>query len=326
MAPNDQTLGNNELGAWRIYSLFMLLLQKGPLPSAEIYAVIYSDLSTDSALRTFSRDRAVLKQLGFAITEIKTGKEKSFYLSDSNFFDSSYDLSSEDANQLLVICNAILTDTTFVYQEELRNALSKIMGTFYSSDSGKPDSQKLSVSSQSKVFPVLYESLSSKQLINVTYTNSQGQIKQKHLGVMDFFVAQGLLYFVAQDFSSDTETASIKTFRVDRVLEAAILKNESFSIPEEFDSKDYDLLDFQLGLQAGTLTAFIPKNTLAAFEHFSQGQGDVELLSNGALWTVAYAHKDAALSWILAHGLIPRSPESLLAKWKVSLSEVANGR
>ena len=325
MAPNDQTLGNNELGAWRIYSLFMLLLQKGPLPSAEIYAVIYSDLSTDSALRTFSRDRAVLKQLGFAITEIKTGKEKSFYLSDSNFFDSSYDLSSEDANQLLVICNAILTDTTFVYQEELRNALSKIMGTFYSSDSGKPDSQKLSVSSQSKVFPVLYESLSSKQLINVTYTNSQGQIKQKHLGVMDFFVAQGLLYFVAQDFSSDTETASIKTFRVDRVLEAAILKNESFSIPEEFDSKDYDLLDFQLGLQAGTLTAFIPKNTLAAFEHFSQGQGDVELLSNGALWTVAYAHKDAALSWILAHGLIPRSPESLLTKWKESLSEVAHG-
>jgi len=325
MAPNDQTLGNNELGAWRIFSLFMLLLQKGPLPSTEIYTSIYSDLSTDSALRTFSRDRVVLKQLGFAITEIKTGKEKSFYLSDSNFFDSSYDLSSEDANQLLVICNAILTDTTFVYQEELRNALSKIMGTFYSSDSGKPDSQKLSVSSQSKVFPVLYESLSSKQLINVTYTNSQDQIKQKHLGVMDFFVAQGLLYFVAQDFSSDTETASIKTFRVDRVLEAAILKNESFSIPEEFDSKDYDLLDFQLGLQAGTLTAFIPKNTLAAFEHFSQGQGDVELLSNGALWTVAYAHKDAALSWILAHGLIPRSPESLLTKWKESLSEVAHG-
>ena len=325
MAPNDQTLGNNELGAWRIFSLFMLLLQKGPLPSAEIYTAIYSDLSTDSALRTFSRDRTVLKQLGFAITEVKTGKEKSFYLSDSNFFNSSYDLSPEDANQLLVICSAILTDTTFVYQEKLRNALSKIVGNFYSSDSGKPDSQKLSTSSQSKVFPVLYESLSSKQLVNVTYTNSQDQIKQKHLGVLDFFVSQGLLYFVAQDFSSGTESASIKTFRVDRVLDAAILKNESFSIPEEFDSKDYKLLDFQLGLQAGVLTAFVPKNILAAFEHFSQGQGDVELLSNGALWTVTYAHEDTALSWILAHGLIPRSPESLLAKWRESLSEVANG-
>lgn len=326
MAPNDQTLGNNELGAWRIFSLFMLLLQKGPLPSAEIYTAIYSDLSTDSALRTFSRDRAVLKQLGFAITEVKTGKEKSFYLSDSNFFDSSYDLSPEDANQLLVICSAILTDTTFVYQEKLRNALSKIVGNFYSSDSGKPDSQKLNASSQSKVFPVLYESLSSKQLVNITYTNSQDLVKQKDLGVLDFFVSQGLLYFVAQDFSSSTETASIKTFRVDRVLDAAILKNESFSIPEEFDSKDYTLLDFQLGLQAGVLTAFIPKNILAAFEHFSQGQGDVELLSNGALWTIAYAHEDTALSWILAHGLIPRSPESLLAKWKESLREVANGR
>ena len=325
MAPNDQTLGNNELGAWRIFSLFMLLLQKGPLPSAEIYTAIYSDLSTDSALRTFSRDRAVLKQLGFAITEVKTGKEKSFYLSDSNFFNSSYDLSPEDANQLLVICSAILTDTTFVYQEKLRNALSKIVGNFYSSDSGKPDSKKLSTSSQSKVFSVLYESLSSKQLVNVTYTNSQDLVKQKHLGVLDFFVSQGLLYFVAQDFSSGTESASIKTFRVDRVLDAAILKNESFSIPEEFDSKDYKLLDFQLGLQADTLTAFVPKNILAAFEHFSQGQGDVELLSNGALWTVTYAHEDTALSWILAHGLIPRSPESLLAKWKESLSEVANG-
>ena len=325
MAPNDQTLGNNELGAWRIFSLFMLLLQKGPLPSAEIYAAIYSDLSTDSALRTFSRDRTVLKQLGFAITEVKTGKEKSFYLSDSNFFDSSYDLSPEDANQLLVICSAILTDTSFVYQEKLRNALSKIVGNFYSSDSGKPDSKKLSASSQSKVFPVLYESLSSKQLVNITYTNSQDLVKQKDLGILDFFVSQGLLYFVAQDFSSSTETASIKTFRVDRVLDAAILKNEFFSIPEEFDSKDYKLLDFQLGLQAGVLTAFVPKNILAAFEHFSQGQGDVELLSNGALWTVAYAHEDTALSWILAHGLIPRSPKSLLAKWRESLSEVANG-
>ena len=325
MAPNDQTLGNNELGAWRIFSLFMLLLQKGPLPSAEIYTAIYSDLSTDSALRTFSRDRTVLKQLGFAITEVKTGKEKSFYLTDSNFFDSSYNLSPEDANQLLVICSAILTDTTFVYQEKLRNALSKIVGNFYSSDSGKPDSQKLNTSSQSKVFPVLYESLSSKQLVNITYTNSQDLVKQKDLGVLDFFVSQGLLYFVAQDFSSSTETASIKTFRVDRVLDAAILKNEFFSIPEEFDPKDYNLLDFQLGLQTGVLTAFIPKNILAAFEHFSQGQGDVELLSNGALWTVAYAHEDTALSWILAHGLIPRSPESLLTKWKESLSEVANG-
>ena len=326
MAPNDQTLGNNELGAWRIFSLFMLLLQKGPLPSAEIYTAIYSDLSTDSALRTFSRDRAVLKQLGFAITEVKTGKEKSFYLSDSNFFDSSYDLNPEDANQLLVICSAVLTDTTFVYQEKLRNALSKIVGNFYSSDSGKPDSQKLNASSQSKVFPVLYESLSSKQQVNITYTNSQDLVKQKDLGILDFFVSQGLLYFVAQDFSSNTETASIKTFRVDRILDAAILKNEFFSIPEEFDSNDYNLLDFQLGLQAGVLTAFIPKNILAAFEHFSQGQGDVELLSHGALWTVAYAHEDTALSWILAHGLIPRSPESLLAKWKESLSEVANGR
>ena len=326
MASNNQTLGNNKLGAWRIFSLFMMLLQKGPLPSSEVYAAVYSDLSTDSALRTFSRDRAVLKQLGFVITEIKTGKEKSFYLSDSNFFDSSYDLSPEDANQLLVICSAVLTDTTFVYQEELRNALSKIVGNFYSSDSDRPGSQKLSASSQSKVFPVLYESLSSKQRVKVTYTNSQEQVKQKHLGILDFFVSQGLLYFVAQDFSPNGKTTSIKTFRVDRVLDAAILKDERFSIPEDFDSNDYNLLDFQLGLQVGTLVAFVPKNILAAFEHFSQGQGDIELLPNGALWTVAYAHEDAALSWILAHGLIPRSPESLLSKWKESLSEVANDR
>ena len=326
MASNNQTLGNNELGAWRIFSLFMMLLQKGPLPSSKVYAAVYSDLSTDSALRTFSRDRAVLKQLGFVITEIKTGKEKSFYLSDSNFFDSSYDLSPEDANQLLVICSAVLTDTTFVYQEELRNALSKIVGNFYSSDSDRPGSQKLSASSQSKVFPVLYESLSSKQRVKVTYTNSQEQVKQKHLGILDFFVSQGLLYFVAQDFSPNGKTTSIKTFRVDRVLDAAILKDERFSIPEDFDSNDYNLLDFQLGLQVGTLVAFVPKNILTAFEHFSQGQGDIELLPNGALWTVAYAHEDAALSWILAHGLIPRSPESLLSKWKESLSEVANDR
>ena len=237
MTLNGKTLGNNELGAWRVFSLFMLLLQKGPLPSSELYTAVYSDLSTDSALRTFSRDRAILKQLGFEITEIKTGKEKSFYLSESNFFESSRDLSDEDANQLLVICSAILTDATFVYQKELRNALSKIVGNFYSSDSDESDNQKPSAFSQSKVFPILYESLSSKQLVKITYTNSQNQIKQRHLGVLDFFVSQGLLYFVAKDFSHNVKTARIKTFRVNRVIDAAILKNESFSIPVDLTQK-----------------------------------------------------------------------------------------
>ncbi len=37
---------------------------------------------------------------------------------------------------------------------------------------------------------------------------------------------------------------------------------------------------------------------------------------NGALRSFLRPWGDAALSWILAHGLIPRSPESLLAKWK----------
>ena len=273
MAPNDQTLGNNELGAWRIFSLFMLLLQKGPLPSAEIYTAIYSDLSTDSALRTFSRDRTVLKQLGFTITEVKTGKEKSFYLSDSNFFDSSYDSSPEDANQLLVICSAILTDTTFVYQEKLRNALSKIVGNFYSSDSGKPDSKKLSTSSQSKVFSVLYESLSSKQLVNITYTNSQDLVKQKHLGVLDFFVSQGLLYFVAQDFSSGTESASIKTFRVDRVLDAAILKNESFSIQKNLIQKTITFSISSLDCRLAFLLRLSPKTYSLLLSISLRGKG-----------------------------------------------------
>ena len=76
MAPNDQTLGNNELGAWRIFSLFMLLLQKGPLPSAEIYTAIYSDLSTDSALRTFSRDRTSFETAWIYNYRGKNGKRK----------------------------------------------------------------------------------------------------------------------------------------------------------------------------------------------------------------------------------------------------------
>ena len=326
MATNNQTLSNNELGAWRIFSLFMLLLQKGPLPSSELYSVVYSGLSTDSALRTFSRDRAVLKQLGFAISEVKTGKEKSFYLSESNFFDASYDLNVEDAAQLLVICDAILTDAAFVYQEELRTALAKIVGSFYSSDSEQPINQKTNVTFQSKVFSVLYESLISKQQAKVTYKNSKNQIAQKSLGVLNFFVSQELLYFVAQDFSQSTSDNSIKTFRIDRVLDAVILGDQSFSVPANFDTRDYNLLDFQLGEQTDTLVAFVPQEEFAAFRHFSQGQGDIEYVPDGVLWTISYAHEDATLSWILAHGLIPRSPESLLAKWKNSLSEVAHGR
>ncbi len=325
MATNNQTLSNNELGAWRIFSLFMLLLQKGPLPSSELYSSIYSGLSTDSALRTFSRDRAVLKQLGFKISEVKTGKEKSFYLSESNFYDASNDLSADDAAQLLVICGAILTDTAFVYQEELRNALAKIVGNFYSSDSEQPSNQKSNASFHSKVFSVLYESLISKQQTKVTYTNSQNQITQKNLGVLSFFVSQEFLYFVAQDFSQSASDGSIKTFRIDRVLDAVILNNQSFSVPANFDARDYNLLDFQLGEQTNTLVAFVPQEEFAAFRHFSQGQGDIEHVPDGFLWTIPYAHEDTALSWIFAHGLIPRSPESLLTKWKNSLSEVAHG-
>ena len=74
MAPNNQTLGNNELGAWRIFSLFMLLLQKGPLPSAE-YIRQFTHIIYRFCFKNFSRDRTVLKQLGFTITEVKREKK-----------------------------------------------------------------------------------------------------------------------------------------------------------------------------------------------------------------------------------------------------------
>ncbi len=147
----------------------MLLLQKGPFAFGRgLYDDLLS-LSTDTASRTFPRDRAVFK---YRICNYwgKNRKKKSRSIFRTQIFDPSYDKPWR-CDQLLVICSAVLTDTTFCVQGGTET-LSKIVGNFYSTDSDKSGGQKLSASSQSKVFPVLYESLSSKQKVKVTYTNS----------------------------------------------------------------------------------------------------------------------------------------------------------
>ncbi len=85
MAPNDQTLGNNELGACDFLAIYAAT--KRDLTSAEIYTALTQIYLPILLLRTFSREIViVLKQLGFAITEVKTGKRKVILSFDSNFF------------------------------------------------------------------------------------------------------------------------------------------------------------------------------------------------------------------------------------------------
>ncbi len=99
MAPNNQTLSNNELELPGGFFSCMLLIARDLYPQ-RIYAAIYSDLSTDSALRTFKRSH--WETLGFT-TEVKTGKKKGhsiFPRTRGSFFNSSY-----DSRLMMAACN-----------------------------------------------------------------------------------------------------------------------------------------------------------------------------------------------------------------------------
>ena len=316
-------LSNNNLGAWRIFSLFMLLLQNAPLPSSYIYSALYADMSPETAARTFNRDRSIISRLGFIINAIKNGKEKSFYLSSLNFYDSKNELTQQTADTLLVICSAVLTDSSFVYQKELRYALTKLIGNIYTNNSQTLQNAHAPSTFTSKMFSLLYKAYTTKKSLEITYSNAQGLTKHKQLNIFDFFMSQENLYFVAQNINRTSESQSIKTYRVDRILDAAILSNSSYAVPKDFDPKNYELLDFQLGTPKGLLTAFVPNDLIASFAHFSQGQGDVKTVPDGLLWSVSFAYEEKALTWIISHGLIPRSPNTLLVAWKKIMNEAA---
>ncbi len=157
----------------------------------------------------------------------KNRKREVVLSSDSNFW-FSYDLSPEDANQLLVICKAYSSlDTTFCVPGGTKTKLLKL-GNFYSTDSDKSETQCI-FKAKSFLFSWVTQ-------LWVPPARSRIQLAStvKHLGIFDLCFA-GFLYFVPKIFLSNSKIVSIKLF-IDRVLDAAILKDEHFSIPAFFDS------------------------------------------------------------------------------------------
>ncbi len=118
---------------------------------------------------------------------------------------------------------------TFVYQEELK------LGNFTLTQVSQT-AKNSALLFQNKVFPVLYES--PAQTTGKHHSHKPQDLVSKTSGRAGLLFHRDFLYFV-QDFHPVPRALPSKLFARDRVLDAAILKNESFSIPEEFHSKDY---------------------------------------------------------------------------------------
>ncbi len=117
----------------------------------------------------------------------------------------------------------------------------------------------------SKVFLFMSTSSYSKQRIKVTYTNSQEQVKQNHLGIWTSCFAGVSLVFYGSRFSSNSKTVSIKSSYWTVSLDAAYLKMNTSPFRSFWFKMTITLLDFRSDHQAGnSWRAFVPKNIHAA--------------------------------------------------------------
>ena len=289
---------------------------KTPLSSPEIHAAHYPDLSDDSFLRKFSRDREKLVECGLVIRKVgHDGREALWQASESSFADGSF-LSPQDALMLDVLCAQLVKDPSFPWRDELRLALAKIdhaYGTLTAvriAPTRKPD-----VTLQTMLSCVEHTSCAE-----ISYVNAKGVRTQQTVAPYGHFSFRNTIYFVcAQVDGGEVQQGGLRTYRIDRIERAKQLATK-FELPEDFCISDHVLLPFQIGPTVCTVrlaaTAESDKDLLAELDRHAN-------LDDEGIREVPASDLTAVARWAIAAGLRPVGPQELTDAYRSVLGEAA---
>ena len=314
--------GDDEL-ARRVLSLAIEFMNaKAPIPSEAIYAQFYPGMSRDTAIKTFSRDRDRLAQCGIVLS--KSGSDahdNALWSADTSLsFVQGPTLSEDEALLVDLLCLPLANDPSFALRDELRLALAKLDASF-----SKPTAARVApeASKRDRVLSVLRAGAVNQKAVKIEYEKIDGSRDERVIAPYGFFSLRGTTYCVAPRI--DVDGAPVHTYNVSRVLRAAEQPRQGFTVPEDFDVRDWLKLPFQMGAPSFTACFRVPaererelRKSVGAAGSFERGEDGTLLL------TVDGAELEDAASWAVAEGVIPLAPPDLKEAWTKLLKEVAS--
>lgn len=294
----------DEQSARRILALAVALINaRRALNTTEIHREFYPQTSDATFRKTFLRDRERLAAAGLTLRNgQKVDDTLTWEVDEESSFVRENALTQEDALALDCLLLPIAQDPSYPYARDLRLALTKIDRSFDgTSQAAIPPEARRRNNNISR----LEDCMTAGHAARVTYQKPDGTKTTRVLAPYGFFFLHGNTYMVAARTQDDAvEGEPPHTYNLDRVISAKEIAKSSFVRPADFDVRDFIILPFQMG----------PARYEATFE-----------LSDGTLMRENVHDEDAAVTWAIAKGATPRSPESLVDSWKRNLTSFAKG-
>ena len=321
MVEDDETLSltSDDEQARRLCALVVAFSNaRSAIPSTDIHATYYPDLSDDSFRRKFSRDREKLVECGMVIRSVnKDDKEASWQADATSFADSAL-LSEDDALMLDVLCTQLVEDPSFARRDDLRLALAKIDHAFGTLSAARIAPQR---HGGAKVLQTMLSCLANGTPVRITYVDAKGKRSERVVAPYGHFGLRDNVYFVcAQVAEGAADEQNLRTFRADRIEKAAATRG-SFVVPEDFSVDDHILLPFQLGPTACQATLLATEDSdrdmLSELERCATSRHD------GA-FEVSVSFVDDAARWCVAANITPIAPEALVAAWQDVIGQASH--
>lgn len=307
----------------RVASLALAFMNATTLTDDQIWQSYYSDIEKRDSYRvTFRRDRACLAACGIILERCaRPDGASAWRVDEQRSFADSTELSDEDALAIDVACLPLVDDANFPFGDDLRLALAKIDGSF---DDTVVVGLAPADRTPDRVLATVRSCLSSGTAVEISYTDAHGTQSERLVAPYGMFGLRDSLYLVAPaiDEAGEVREDSTKTYRIDRIGDAKPQADVRFSVPEDFDVRDWIRLPFQIGPASCIASFVVPEGRRDELTSLAHKTGRLEKTADGLRWLVEVSDVGAAASWSIAEDLVPTGPVELVETRRALLEGV----
>lgn len=288
----------------RIVKLMLFIRENGPINLAGIRQGLPQEYgrdagSAESVRRRFERDKKTLQECGIFLV---VDDQQRYSLDSQRSIAAPLKLTSAQVSLLRLLCGALLEDESYPLKDELRMVLVKLGDELDVPDMLPQAEHKAENGKRSGFEPAglakVKKAITTRKRLDFAYRNSKGVQSTRTVEPFGCFFLKDACYVVAYDLTADAE----RCFRLDRMekphVNASNPKTPDFD-ERPFDAADYYGLPFQFGEQHMTARILFDQNAEARVRELTMGQGSVEHVDEGILWSVTCRDTEALARWCI---------------------------
>lgn len=302
----------------RVLNLFFVLNASAePLTTEQI--ITDSDLgygggNLESDKKKFQRDRKTLAEHGVIVREVraegaKKTDESAWTIDRERTFAAGGLITADDADLLASAIDQALSAADSPLAAPLESIRDKILRI---SKGAAPAPAAVHTPETDAV----WNAFATRRPLKFTYTNAQGERRERTANIYGVFERGGQSYFCGLDDA----TGTIRTFRCDRIVRAK-RGSGTYEVPADFRLRDRVFLPFDFSDEEPIGASFTLPASCSAEQvaGITLGRGLCELSSDAWTWNVDVRDIPAAASFCLEHaaeGLRPVAPAELVDTWR----------